>query len=131
VLSSLFVGQSDWELLLERTPRGYYYFSTARINTRTRLAIEPEHPGVGGIQMLRDRLTASFGEPGSSHDPVLATTHFPLEAEAQHPVKDGRPEHNSHTDVQGRKQTSDTHNLKFKYRDHSTNRPEATKLESC
>ena len=32
--------------------------------------------------MLRNRLTASSGEPGSSHGPVLATTHFPLEAAA-------------------------------------------------
>ena len=42
--------------------------------------------------MLRSRLTASFGEPGSSsHGTVLATTQFPLEAAAHHPVKGGRP----------------------------------------
>ena len=28
--------------------------------------------------MLRNRLTASSGDRGSSHGPVLATTHFPL-----------------------------------------------------
>jgi len=32
--------------------------------------------------MLKDRLTASSGEPGSSNDPVLASTHFPLKAAA-------------------------------------------------
>ena len=45
-------------------------------------AFKPEPQGAGGIQMLRNRLTASSGEPGSSHGPVLTTTHFPLEAAA-------------------------------------------------
>jgi hypothetical protein len=45
-------------------------------------AFKPESHGAGGIQMLRNRFTASSGDPGSSHGPVLATTHFPLEAAA-------------------------------------------------
>ena len=44
------------------------------------LGLDGMRPGAGGIQMLRDRLMASSGGPGSSHGPVLATSHFPLEA---------------------------------------------------
>jgi len=50
-----------------------------------RSIVQPEYPGAGGIQMLRTRLTASFGEPGSSHGPVLATSHIMIHWFLIHP----------------------------------------------
>jgi hypothetical protein len=49
----------------------------------------PRHPPLSPNPMVPEEFrcsgtdfTASSGDPGSSHGPVLATTHFPLEAAA-------------------------------------------------
>jgi len=79
----------------------YLYARPASTQPRRRFLA----PSAGGIQMLRNRLTASSGEPGSSQSTALATTHIQLEAAIHHPVKDGRPGRNSRTDVRGRNRT--------------------------
>ena len=53
-------------------------------------AFKPEPQAAGGIQMLRNRLlTASSGEPGSSHARPRPTSNYPLPSRScgAHPVK--------------------------------------------
>ena len=95
----------------------FYVLHYISLYTRPIISTRPlrrvRAPSAGEIQKLRYRLTASSGEPGSSHGTVLATTHFPLEATAHHPVKGGRLGRYPPTDVQGRNRTSDRLNLRF------------------